>query len=86
MFINWSDFTVTNIKGTRAIIVKSKINLDFCTAYKAKRITQQPFDVHILISHHGLYQPLPHFGTFIVNAMNLKEHSPWFLYIVVYHT
>lgn len=76
MFINWSDFSVTNIKGTRAINVKSQIKLDLYTAYKAKRITEQPFDVHILISHHGLYQPLPHFGTFIVDSMNFKEHSP----------
>lgn len=60
MCINWSDFTVTNIKGTRAITVKSKINLDFCTAYKAKRITEQPFDIHILISHHGLQMYINH--------------------------
>ena len=75
MFINWTGFSVTNIKGTRTINVKTEIKLDVFTAYKAKRITQQPFDAHILVSHHGLYQPLPHFGTFIIDAMNMKQHS-----------
>ena len=75
MFINWTGFSVNNIKGTRTINVKTEIKLDVFTAYKAKRITQQPFDAHILVSHHGLYQPLPHFGTFIIDAMNMKQHS-----------
>ena len=49
MFINWTGFSVTNIKGTRTINVKTEIKLDVFTAYKAKRITQQPFDAHILV-------------------------------------
>lgn len=39
-------------------------------------ILEQPFDVHILISHHGLYQSLPHFSILIVDSMNFIEHSP----------
>lgn len=85
MFINWSDFSVTNRKGTRAINVKSHIKLDLYTAYKSKRITEQPFDVHILISHHGLYQPLPHFGTFIVDSIKFKATFPIDLVYVFQH-
>ena len=73
MFINWTGFSVTNIKGTRTINLKTEIKLDVFTAYKAKRITQQPFDAHILVLIANIITP--HFGTFIIDALNMKEHS-----------
>ena len=69
MVINWSGFNLTNITGTRTINVKSTVTLDMFTALKAKRITEQPFDSHILITHHSLYQPLPYIGICIVDAL-----------------
>lgn len=76
MRIHWTDFNVTNISGTRTINVKSTIPLNFFAALQAKRITQQPFDIQVFITHHGLYQSLPHYGTFIVDALTTKEHLP----------
>ena len=73
MFINWTGFSVTNIKGTSTINLKTEIKLDVFTAYKAKRITQQPFDAHILVLSTNII--IPHFGTFIIDALNMKEHS-----------
>lgn len=76
MQIDWTDFNVTNISGTRTINVKSIIPLNFFAALQAKRITQQPFDIQVFVTHHGLYQSLPHYGTFIVDALTTKEHLP----------
>lgn len=76
MKFDWIGFNVTNISGTRTINVKSKVSLDFFSAHKAKRITEQPYDVLILISHHNVYQSLPHRGTYIVDSLNPKEHLP----------
>lgn len=76
MKFDWIDFNVTNIYGTRTINVKSKVSLDFFSALKAKRITEQPYDVHILVSNHNVYQSLPHHGTNIVDTLNPKEHLP----------
>lgn len=62
MQIHRSDFNVTNISGTRTIYVISTIPLKIFSALQAKRI--------ILITHyHGLYQSLPHHGTFNVDAL-----------------
>lgn len=62
MQIHRSDFNVTNISGTRTINVISTIPLNFFSALQAKRI--------IFITHyHGLYQSLPHHGTFNVDAL-----------------
>lgn len=76
MRIHWTDFNVTNISGTRTINVKSTIPLNFFAALQAKRITQQPFDIQVFITHHGLYQSLPYYGTFIVDTLTTKEHLP----------
>lgn len=65
MKFDWIGFNVTNISGTRTINVKSKVSLDFFSALKAKRITEKPYEVHILVSHHNVYKSLPHHGTFI---------------------
>lgn len=62
MQIHRSDFNVTNIFGTRTINVISTIPLKIFSALQAKRI--------IFITHyHGLYQSLPHHGTFNVDAL-----------------
>lgn len=74
MKFDWIGFNVTNISGTRTINVKSKV----FSALKAKRITEQTYDVHILVSHHNVYQSLPHNGTYIVDTLTPKEHLPWF--------
>lgn len=71
---DWIGFNVTNISGTRTINVKSKVSLDFFSVLKAKRITEQPYDVHILVSHHNVYQSLTHHGTYIVDTLTPKEH------------
>lgn len=71
---DWIGFNVTNISGTRTINVKSKVSSDFFSVLKAKRITEQPYDVHILVSHHNVYQSLPHHGTYIVDTLTPKEH------------
>lgn len=56
------DCNATNISGTRTINVISTIPLKIFSALQAKRI--------ILITHyHGLYQSLPHHGTFNVDAL-----------------
>lgn len=70
MKIHRSDFHVTNISGTRTInvIIISTIPLKFFSALQAKRI--------IFITHHGLYQSLPHYGTFNVDALTTKKHLP----------
>lgn len=72
MKFDWIGFNVTNISGTRTINVKSKV----FSALKAKRITEQTYDVHILVSHHNVYQSLPHNGTYIVDTLTPKEHLP----------
>lgn len=76
MQFDWIGFNVTNISGTRTINIKPKVSLDFFSALKAKRITEQPYDVHILVSHHNVYQSLPYHGTFVIDALNAKEHLP----------
>lgn len=71
MKIHRSDFHVTNISGTRTInvIIISTIPLKFFSALQAKRII---FITH----HHDLYQSLPHYGTFNVDALTTKKHLP----------
>lgn len=56
------DCNVTNISGTRTINVISTIPLKIFSALQAKRII---FITH----HHDLYQSLPHYGTFNVDAL-----------------
>lgn len=78
MKFDWIGFNVINISGTRTINVKSKVSLNIFSALKAKRTTEQPYDVHILVSHHNVYQSLPHHGSYIVDTLNPNEHLPFF--------
>ena len=73
---DWTDFTVTNISGTRTINVKTKVSMSYFSALQAKRITEKPYDVHILIKHHDVYKALPHYSTYVIETLNCKEHLP----------
>lgn len=72
--IGHAGLNVTNIPETHTRNVKSAIPLNFFSALQVKRMTQQPFEIQVCITHHCLYQSLPHDGTFIFDDLTKKEH------------
>lgn len=68
------EFNITKIPESHTRNVKSAIPLNFFSALQVKRMTQKPFEIQVYITHHCLYQSLPHDGTFIFDALTKKEH------------
>ena len=47
--------------------------MGYFSALQAKRNTEQPYDVYILIKNHDVYKSLPHYNTFVIETLNCKE-------------